>query len=170
MKASEIINDVANSREYVQICKNIAQADHQDLFQELILILCEYNRLKLEQIYANGYIKWFIVRILKNQFCSVNSPFYKKNKEFLLRSQQIDFTKSSIIIEDYDDSKDSIIDHCLKELDTSNCDKDQYYERTLFKEYMEAGSYEKLAKKTGINRKSIQYTIQKVKKDIRDNL
>jgi Rps23 Pro-64 3,4-dihydroxylase Tpa1-like proline 4-hydroxylase len=167
MTSKQIINDVANSKEYVKLCKTIAKDYSDDLFQDLIVILCEYNPEKLEQINTNGHLKWFIVRILKNQFNSATSPFYKTNKEFLDRTSQIDFSRIDLIDEEYDSSKDSLIEMCLKELDITNCTKDQYYERMMFKEYIEAGSCDKLSKKTGIYRKSIQYTVKKVKEEIK---
>jgi protein-tyrosine-phosphatase len=168
MKAKQIINEVANSKEYVKLCKTIAKDYSNDLFQDLILILCEYNAEKLEQISKNGHLKWFIVRILKNQFDSKTSPFYKTNKEFLERCLVVDFSKlPDMREEEYDGSKDTLIDHCLKELDTANCSKNEYYERTLFKEYIEAGSCEKLAKKTGIPRRSIQQAVKNVKEGIK---
>jgi hypothetical protein len=42
MTASEIINEVANNREYKSICsKLIGPSLFEDLFHELIIILCE---------------------------------------------------------------------------------------------------------------------------------
>lgn len=53
-----------------------------DLFQEIILILLEYDNKKLEAIYDKNQIKFFIARIICNQYYSVHSYFYKQYKKY----------------------------------------------------------------------------------------
>lgn len=57
--------------------------DHKDdLFQEIIMILLQYDNKKLDDIYKKKQIKFFIARILCNQYYSVHSAFYKTYKKY----------------------------------------------------------------------------------------
>lgn len=56
--------------------------DIEDLTQEIYLILLEYDTEKIEQMYINGQLNFFIVKIINNQYFSANSPFYKKYKKY----------------------------------------------------------------------------------------
>lgn len=49
-----------------------------ELLQELCLILLEYDVNKLQKIYLRGDIVYFSIKILKNQYWSNTSPFWKK--------------------------------------------------------------------------------------------
>jgi hypothetical protein len=152
----EIITKTSQDKELRQICKKIGGNLSDDLFQELMIILLEYNETKLVDIYNKGYYKWFLVKTLTNQFNSNSSPFNKK-----YRPKDIDF----IISETYDHSIDITIDKINKQLN-----KLHWYDRELFKAYIESGSYRKLSKQTDIPFNSISRTINHVKNFIRDNI
>lgn len=53
-----------------------------DLKQEIYVILLEYNEDKLIQLYEKKQLKFFLVRIITNQYFSGNSPYYKKYKRY----------------------------------------------------------------------------------------
>lgn len=76
------------------ICDNLG-IDEQykdDLIQEVILIVMEYDKEKIEQLYGSNQINFFLVRIIKNQFFSVNSPFYKQYRKFSSLSEEISWS------------------------------------------------------------------------------
>lgn len=152
----QIITNTSQDKDVKQICKKIGGNLSDDLFQELMIILLEYDKQKLVDIYNKGYYKWFIVKTLTNQFNSNSSPFNKK-----YRPKDIDY----IVTDNYDYSIDVSIDKINKELD-----KLEWYNRELFKAYLEYGSYRKLSKQTGIPFNSISRTINYVKNYIRNNL
>lgn len=60
----------------------IPELYYDDLLQEIYLIILDYNQNKIEQIYNKGDMKFFLVRIIQNQYFSRNSPFYMKYKRF----------------------------------------------------------------------------------------
>lgn len=46
------------------------------------LILLEYDEQKLQDLWENNQMNFFIVRIIVNQYNSVNSPFYTTFRKF----------------------------------------------------------------------------------------
>ena len=151
----QLITKTSQDKELRQICRKIGGNLSDDLFQELMVILLEYNEQKLIDIYNKGYYKWFLVKTLTNQFNSNSSPFNKK-----YRPKEIDY----IITDSYDHSIDIMIDKVNNKLNQLH-----WYDRELFKAYIESGSYRKLSKQTDIPFNSISRTINNVKNYIRNN-
>jgi hypothetical protein len=151
----ELINQTANDKELKKICKKIGGNLSDDLYQELMVILLEYNKQKLIEIYNKGYYKYFLVKTLTNQFNSNSSPFNK-----LYRPKEVE-----VISYDYDLNIDILaakIEDKLNEL--------HWYDKELFKAYLISGSYRKLSKQTNIPFNSISRTVNHVKNFIRNNL
>ena len=155
MSFLELITKTSQDKELRQICRKIGGNLSDDLFQELMVILLEYNQEKLIDIYNKGYYKWFLVKTLTNQFNSNSSPFNKK-----YRPKHVDH----IISDSYDHSIDIMIDKVNNKLNQLH-----WYDRELFKAYIESGSYRKLSKQTDIPFNSISRTINHVKNYIRNN-
>ena len=155
MNFYDVITKTSQDKELKQICRKIGGNLAEDLFQELMLILLEYDKEKLLSICNKGYYKWFLVKTLTNQFNSNSSPFAKK-----YRPKEIDF----ILTSDYDHNIDILIDKIDKQLN-----KLHWYDRELFKAYVESGSYRKLSKQTDIPFNSISRTVNYVKTYIRDH-
>jgi hypothetical protein len=42
----------------------------------------EYNQEKLQSIYDKGQFNFFLTRIIKNQYFSKTSPFFKKYRKY----------------------------------------------------------------------------------------
>lgn len=74
----------AISGEVLTMIQNMAVRDEHrdDLFMEILLILLTYDHKKLEAIYNKSQIKFFIARIICNQYYSIHSAFYKKYKKY----------------------------------------------------------------------------------------
>jgi DNA-directed RNA polymerase specialized sigma24 family protein len=66
MNKAQIIDVIAKDGEYIKACKSIAKNNYlaDDLYQELMVILLEYNEDKLILIWEQKRIKWFIISIL----------------------------------------------------------------------------------------------------------
>lgn len=79
-----MLNKIADEKLVETICKNIGVSPKymDDLVQEIYLILLEYNQTKLQEIYDKGQLNFFITRIIKNQWCSNTSPFYRKYRKY----------------------------------------------------------------------------------------
>ena len=64
-------------------------ADLKDLVQMVYLILLEYDEQKLQDLWENQQMSFFLARIIINQFRSSNSPFYTIFRKFQERSADI---------------------------------------------------------------------------------
>ena len=83
---TEIIEAIAKDRMVETMVTNIAHkpmsADLEDLSQMVYLILLEYDEKKLQDLWENNQMHFFIARIIINQYNSVNSPFYTMFRKF----------------------------------------------------------------------------------------
>lgn len=80
----DVIEKIVSDGIVEQIITNIGVTARykDDLIQEIYLILMEYDRGKLEELYNKKQIAFFITRIIKNQYNSSTSPFYKKYRKY----------------------------------------------------------------------------------------
>lgn len=97
---TEIVEAIANDRMVETMVSNIAHqpmsADLEDLSQMVYLILLEYDEKKLQDLWENDQMNFFIARIIVNQYNSVNSPFYTIFRKFRL------MVDHEILLEDKD--------------------------------------------------------------------
>lgn len=88
-----IIEILAKERRVEALVENIAHhsltADLKDLCQMVYLILLEYDESKLQDLWENGQINFFLVRIILNQYRSSNSPFHAIFRKYQERSLSI---------------------------------------------------------------------------------
>ena len=143
----------------------------EDLVQETFLQLMSMNQHKLLIIIDSGKIKTYICKILMVKYYSKKSQFNRKYVQYKKKKIESDESflehlanKNSEDVEEINSHNKILnkkIDDCLESMNQ--------YDKDLFKLYYEAGlSIRKLSKETGISFKSIQYTIEKVKKHIKD--
>ena len=90
----EIIDQLAREKRVETMLANIAKkpvsGTLEDLCQMVYLILLEYDGAKIEDLWENGQINFFIARILLNQYKSSNSPFYKLFRKYESKCQDIE--------------------------------------------------------------------------------
>lgn len=81
---NEIVSEIYKSELIPTLCKNmgVKQNDADDLIQEIYMILLEYDDAKIKKMYEDNQLKFFLVRIITNQYFSCNSPYYKKYKKY----------------------------------------------------------------------------------------
>ena len=88
-----IIDTLAKDRRVEALVENIAHhsltADLKDLCQMVYLILLEYDESKLQDLWENEQINFFIARIILNQYRSSNSPFHAIFRKYQERSLSI---------------------------------------------------------------------------------
>ena len=90
MNKTEIIQEIARERMVEAMVQNIAHeslssnADLSDLCQMVYLILLEYDEDKLQDLWQHHQIKFFLARIIVNQYRSSNSPFHSIYRKFRL--------------------------------------------------------------------------------------
>ena len=85
---TEIIEAIAKDGMVETMVTNIAHkpmsADLQDLSQMVYLILLEYDEKRLQDLWINNQMHFFIARIIVNQYNSVTSPFHTIFRKFRL--------------------------------------------------------------------------------------
>ena len=85
-----IIETLAKQRRVEALVENIAHhsltADLKDLCQMVYLVLLEYDEDKLQDLWENNQINFFLARIIINQYRSSNSPFHTIFRKFQERS------------------------------------------------------------------------------------
>ena len=143
--------------------------DAQDLTQEVYIIMLEYNQEKLQTIYDNGHLKFWVARVMLNQYLRSSSPFKKKHHTYL--------KDENAIVGDlmHDNSESDISDKIVLEqrLELVNgiMNDLHFYDKTLFKVYYETDhSIRSLAEATGISTTSIFHTIKNVRNYIIDEV
>lgn len=81
---SKILIELEQKNVVKDICKNmnISQNDMDDFVQEIYLILLEYDSNKIIELWKNRQLNYFLVGIIKRQYNSTTSPYYKKYKKY----------------------------------------------------------------------------------------
>lgn len=96
MDKYEIISNLASEQAVEQMIQNICHSDApelNDLAQEIYLALLEYRDDRIIELYEAQQLRYFIVRIISNQYFSITSPFYMRYRRFLRNSDNInDYT------------------------------------------------------------------------------
>ena len=93
MNKQTIIETLAKERRVEALVENIAHhsltADLKDLCQMVYLILLEYDESKLQDLWENEQMNFFLARIILNQYRSSNSPFHSIYRKYQERSLSI---------------------------------------------------------------------------------
>lgn len=149
----------------------IPAKDLDDVTQEVFMYLYEDTE-RLEQLIADKKIKWYFIRLCKNNYYSKTSKYYYKyNRPYKDVTFNDDIMKLGLKLksEDLYFIQDSdMINDILSEL--------YWYDRELFRLYVlgdndgKRYTYSSLSKKTKISRMNIYITIKKVKEYIKERL
>jgi hypothetical protein len=93
MDKMSIIAELARNKVVETMVKNVTYKplndDTKDLVQMVYLILLEYDDAKLQDLWNNNQMSFFIARIIINQFRSHNSPYHTIFRKFQERSTDI---------------------------------------------------------------------------------
>lgn len=76
---------------------NIPDTYKDDLAQEIYLIILQYDTNTLQKLYEKKQLKFYIAKIITNQFFSKTSSFYKTYKKYykqLIDEQQDPFAEN----------------------------------------------------------------------------
>lgn len=144
----------------------------EELVQELFLILMEKDKKLLKRLAEENKAEGYCLKIMKTQLYSKNSDFHKneiswrKNRDEHLNKHLEEVDNKAIEEKRKIDFIHKIeiekIDLLIKRL--------PYFEREVFRVYYSEGlSLNRFAKKSGISRKTIYNTINKVKSYIKEN-
>lgn len=82
--SNKIIAEICEKGIIREIIDNmrVSSIDADDLEQEVYMILLEYDKDKIVEMYEKKQLKYFIIGIIQRQYNSKTSPFYKKYKKY----------------------------------------------------------------------------------------
>lgn len=90
---TDIVVELSTHKVVEKMVQNIAHQtlspELKDLCQMVYLILLEYDESKLQDLWENHQMNFFLARIIINQFRSSNSPFHMTFRRFQERSVDI---------------------------------------------------------------------------------
>ena len=164
MKRQQILSEIATKGEVLSACKKVSNYSHfaDELYSEVLLILCEMDENKLEILHANKQLQYFIVRIILNLWRSTTSPFYKKYRvehTELQHYHTIEQEEYNIDNDQHEEERLKVAETFLNEL--------YWYDARIFELYhTKYKSYRQMAKEIGIPYRSICKTVLTVKEKI----
>ena len=132
---------------------------HDDLRQEMFLVICELEEERLLKMHAEGWVKFFLVRTMVNMVKGDRSTFFKKFRQTFfefLENQNRDVENIATFEEQHQSSN---VVECVEAL--------PWYDRELLKLYAEDKNIAKLSKATRIPYRSLFKTITKAKIKVR---
>lgn len=92
MTRKEIVEELAEQQvveHLVRVICKVSATYLQDLSQMIYVYLLEYDEDKLVTLYEEGSLRFFLVRIIKNQWHSNTSPFHYAYRKFIHNSNEL---------------------------------------------------------------------------------
>lgn len=92
MNKAEIVEKLAQERVVENLARVICKVSNNyldDLSQMVYVYLLEYDEEKIVTLYEEGSLRFFLVRIIKNQWYSHTSPFHYTYRRLLHRTCDI---------------------------------------------------------------------------------
>ena len=161
-----IIAELYESKELAEALRKMhPQELADDLKQEIFIALCGMPEAKLIEIHEKKQLKFYAVRIMLNMAHSKTSSFYykyRKNESQKLRPNMTSPAEAPI-----DEIRHSeVVANILDELDDLH-----WYERDLFKLYMQSGcNASEVSRNTLIPKRSIYQTVKNVREKIKKKI
>lgn len=160
MTKDEILIYIYNNKEIIAYCKSICFNDWEELKSQLIIQLIRMPDYKLLQAQQRNYLEYlcFVIakRILAGRVKDSGHFYLTKNNLSLEEGYGLDIADEDITDNDNLEKIESIVNAT------------HWYQKTLFNmHYKDGYKLREIAEITGINLKSISYTINKTKKEIK---
>jgi hypothetical protein len=173
----QIIELLAKDKFIKDCVYNITRGNYlkEDLFQELMLHLCEQSEDKIKHLHQNQILNFHCLKYLTNQYKSQDSEWFRQETRFKIRHKKIgDFAHYSdgVLLTEDEINKKPTIKQDLEMLCPTIRHYIQnslhWYDRLLFLKYVDEGkSIREISKEIGIPANTIWYTINKAKNEIR---
>lgn len=93
MHLHDIIGTIARERIVERLAANICKTsrpDIDDLVQYVYESLLTCDEDKIVDLYQNGQLVFFIVRIIQNQYFSTTSAYYREMRRFVTHAYALD--------------------------------------------------------------------------------
>ena len=165
MTKKEILEQLFASKDISKIINQRTKDQYyqQELKSELFKILQEKSEEDIVKIYEEGKIIGYCSGIIKNQFDSNTSEFYKVQKKS--RQTTIEPEAGHEEIPDNDDNSEELESIAQKEFN-----KLGWYDKQIFQYYVDGMSILKISALTNINRKYISDVIHRVREQLKHNI
>ncbi len=148
----QLCKRLLNDASLRSLARKLAGDLHEDLIQEVALVICEQNKD------ISDYFEFWCARTMINMTTKTGS-FWRKYSP-----KQLDFEEVKFINDlEYNPEADEF----WNELDDI-FDKQEWYKREMLRTYFECGSYRNVELCTGINHVSVYKTVKEAKKIIHD--
>ena len=137
------------------------KSHHREDFKSFIIDNLLDKPDKLIKAYEEGWVDFYIWRIIANQYYSTTSPWYRK---YLI--------KENVMIDVAEGEPEVSIDEesVLNQI-KSILNRQHWYNRTLFEMYyFEKLTYKKIEEKTGINYISVRRTVMKTLENVKTQI
>jgi len=166
-----MLNDwiTQNWNQLQQASRNITKGHHfaDDLLQHCLTDFLE--KPQCEQIVKDGFARFFIVKMMMNQWRSVTSPFYKIYRQSDTVSAEgvnlAEWYHQEAHDPDWDiDKVKSILQYMQEDKENAG-----WYHVKLIELYSETPNYKRLAEMTQISRTSISKSIDRARKQIKED-
>ncbi len=138
----------------------------QDLTQDVYVVMLEYDQDKLQTIYDNGHLIFWVARVMLNQYVRGNSAFKTKYYTYL-RSENFEVSDLKHFDDiDWHKERENKLEFINEKLQGLH-----EYDKLLFQIYFSSGkSIRKLSKESGISVTSIYTTLRNVKNYLKDEV
>lgn len=164
MTKNDILSELFLSKDFRSCISKMEPAHLQeDLKGEVMLILCEYNPDKIQELYAEGKLKFFTVRIILNLIRSKTSKFYKtyrKQEQNISISENTGDNETPFQLSDeqtnWERTKQNMESDALDAIESL-----YWYDKEIVKLYLKHGNYRAVEEVTGIPFESIYKTVQR---------
>ena len=163
MTKDELLVFCYQNKNIIAYCKSICRSDWQELKSQLIIQLIKMPDHKLQTAYQKKYLEYLCLVICKR----IVAGRVKDSGDFYL-------TKNNLSLEEgygLDIAEETLEDSDKLQKVEDEIQKLHWYSKTLFNmHYRDGYKLREIADITGINLKSISYTINKTKKEIKNKL
>lgn len=163
MTKDEILIYIYNNQNIISYCKTICYNDWEELKSQLIIQLVKMPDYKLLQAQKRNYLEYLCFVIAKR----IIAGRVKDSGDFYLNKKHLSLEEGYGL----DAIEEEIIESDKLDKIEIEINKLHWYNKTLFNlAYKEGYKLREISEITGINLKSISYTINKTKKEIKNKL
>jgi len=148
----------------LSICKKYTKNDDfaQELLHFVILELYEKKEIKVVLDWTN--INRYIVHIITINWCSKQSPFYRKIKKFSMSDVDI-MDCMQIVAEEYNHADDKLLEMLEEEFGDLD-----WFDKLQFQTYLLTDTLRETAEHTDTTISKVWHNLQLTKKQIKDNI
>lgn len=152
-----ILKAIANDKDVKTACANICRGkDSKEFYQHIMLCVCEIEESKLIDIYKNGHLRWYIVKIIMYQWA-----------DWLKVKSKVEYIDSITDIQDEPYNYELDIEVSRVEDNINNL---PVFEKRMLLEYIKSGSYRKLSEETQIPYRTIGNHVKRIKDKLNENI